>query len=195
MPQEMSPEMCREADLAGRLQRLIRRAQEGDPAVLDELRAALDANPTVWERCGDLALQAQASWLNLVAGTDLFLHESLSRKLEQVKSELGVETATPLERLLIDRVAACWLQTHYADAAYAQLKQPTPAQHTAALRRQSACQQRYMQAIKTLVITRKLLRPALSPVDLAMRPSADTRASRATGGRLRPEGEPLGVLN
>jgi hypothetical protein len=191
----MTSETSREADVVERLQRLVRRAQEGDQSVLDELRAALDANPTIWERCGDLALQAQASWLNLVAGADLFLHESLSRKLEQVRNELGIEGASPLERLLIDRVVACWLQTHYADATYAQLKEPTPVQHTAVLRRQSACQQRYLQAIKALVTVRKLLRPPLSPVDLALRPSADTRAAPAWGGRLRPEGEPLGVLN
>jgi hypothetical protein len=191
----MTSEASREADVVERLQQLVRRAQGGDQSVLGELRAALDANPDLWQRYGDLALQAQASWLNLVAGADLFLRETLERKLEQVRNELGIEGASPLERLLVDRVVACWLQTHYADTTYAQLKEPTPAQHTAALRRQSACQQRYLQAIKALVTVRKLLRPPLSPVDLALRPSADTRATRATAGRLRPEREPLAVVN
>jgi hypothetical protein len=69
---------------------------------------------------------------------------------------------------------AGWLQVHYADATYAQLKNATPAQHAAMQKRQTAAQHRYLQAIKSLATVRKLLKPAPSPLEMARRPVAET---------------------
>jgi hypothetical protein len=175
------------------LQRLVQRAEQGDETVLPELRAALDANPWLWERYGDLAQQSQAAWLQLIAGSNLLLQESTRRKAEQLRAELAGPGPSPLERLLVERVVACWLQTNYADASYAQLKGNGPAQHTAALRRQNAAQQRYLQAMRALATIRKLLRPAPSPLDLAMRPVPEQPAGRLAGASVAAEGDP--VLN
>jgi hypothetical protein len=163
-------------EILERLQRLVERAEQGDASVLGELRAALDRNTWVWERYGDLAQQSQAAWLLLIAGSNLMLQESTRRKAEQLKAELIGPGPSPLERLLVERVIACWLQTNYADAAYAQLKGNAPGQHAAALRRQGAAQQRYLQAMRALVTIRKLLRPAPSPFELLSRPVAEAGA-------------------
>jgi hypothetical protein len=187
------PKQDGEDPVLERLQRLVTRAEQGDESVLPELRAALDANPWIWERYGDLAQQSQAAWLGLIAGSNLMLHESTRRKAEQLRAELAGPQPSPLERLLVERTVSCWLQTHYADAAYAQLKGTTPAQHTAALRRQNSAQQRYLQAVKALATVRKLLRPGLSPVDLAMRPVPERPAGRLAGASVPADGEP--VLN
>ena len=176
-----------------RLQRLVERAERGDESVLGELRAALDVNPWVWERYGDLAQQSQAAWLLLVAGRNLLLLESARRKAEQLRAELAGPAPSPLERLLIERIVATWLQVHYSDASYAQLKGTNPAQHTAALQRQNSAQQRYLQAVKALATVRKLLRPGLSPVDLALRPVPERPAGRLAGAPVPADGEP--VLN
>ena len=176
-----------------RLQRLVQRAEQGDESVLGELRAALDVNPWVWERYGDLAQQSQAAWLLLVAGRNLLLLESARRKAEQLRAELAGPAPSPLERLLIERIVATWLQVHYSDASYAQLKGTNPAQHTAALQRQNSAQQRYLQAAKALATVRKLLRPAPSPLDLAMRPVPEQPAGRLAGASVAADGEP--VLN
>src|SRR5262249_9701258 len=143
-----------------RLESLVQRAQQGDEDVLPELRQVLDAHPGLWHRCGDLALQAQTAWLQLVCGKDLLLRESLQRKLEQMKEELAGTGPSPLERLLVGRVLATWLQAEYADAAYTKAKPNSPAQHQALQRRQNSAQQRHLQAIKMLVTVRKLLAPA-----------------------------------
>jgi hypothetical protein len=120
--------------------------------------------------------------VQLLCGPNLLLRESLTRKLEELRAELGGPSPSPLERLLVARVLACWLQVHYADTAYAQLKAASPAQHAAALKRQNAAQQRYLQAVKALATVRKLLRPALSPVDVA------ARMGGAWGGRRHRAG-------
>ena len=180
-------------EILERLQRLVERAEQGDASVMGELRAALDVNPWVWERYGDLAKQSQAAWLQLVAGRNLLLLESARRKAEQLRAELAGPAPSPLERLLVERVVACWLQVHYSDASYAQLKGNSPAQHTAALQRQNSAQQRYLQAVKALATVRKLLRPAPSPLDLAMRPVPEQPAGRLAGASAPADGEP--VLN
>jgi hypothetical protein len=158
----------------------VERAEQGDESVLGELRAALDANPWVWERYGDLGKQSQAAWLQLIAGKNLMLQESTRRKAEQLRAELAGPGPSPLEQLLVERTVSCWLQVHYSDAAYAQLKGNSPAQHTAALRRQNSAQQRYLQAVKALATVRKLLRPAPAPVEIATRLGSQ---ERVTAGR------------
>jgi hypothetical protein len=142
---------------------------------------------------GPRGRQSQAAWLQLIAGPNLMLHESTRRKAEQLRAELAGPAPSPLERLLVERVVACWLQTNYADAAYAQLKGNGQVQHTAALRRQNSAQQRYLQAVKALATVRKLLRPGLSPVDLALRPVPERPAGRLAGAPAPADGEP--VLN
>jgi hypothetical protein len=173
-------------EILERLQQLVRRAEGGDETALPELRVALDANPWCWQRYGDLAQESMAAWLQLIAGPNLMLHESTRRKAEQLRAELAGPQPAPLERLLVERTVSCWLQTHYADAAYAQLKGATPAQHTAALRRQNSAQQRYLQAVKALATVRKLLRPAPSPLELLRAPVGETNpapaATRRAGG-------------
>src|SRR5262249_18785357 len=144
------------------LESLVQRAQQGDECVLPELRQVLDAHPELWQRCGDLALQAQTAWLQLISGKDLLLREAVQRKLDQMKEELVGLDPSPLERLLVQRGLATWLQAEYADAAYAQAKPSSSAQHQALQRRQNSAQQRHLQAIKALATVRKLLSPTLT---------------------------------
>ena len=175
-----------ETETLERLQSLVKRAEQGDESALPELRVALDANPWIWERYGDLAQQSQAAWLQLIAGPNLLLRESVERKAAQLRAELAGPGPSPLEKLLVERVIACWLQVQYADAAYAQQTSPSPGQHTAALKRQAGSHQRYLHAIKTLATVRKLLKPAPSTLELLGYP-----AGKGGGdvGKRRPRRE------
>jgi hypothetical protein len=169
-----------------RVRQVLHRAQQGDRAVLPELGRILDDHPSVWRRFGDLAAHARDSWVNLAAGKNLLLRESLERKAAEMREELAGPDAPPLGRLLADRVVACWLQLNYADAMYAQAKGATLPQDAAAHRRQNAAQTRYLQAVRALAQLRRLLRPAVSPVDLALRPVAEAQpGSGQPSGRSR----------
>ena len=167
-------------EILEQLRQLVERAEQGDESVMPELRAALNANPWVWQRFGDLGQQSQGAWLQLIAGRNLLLLESTQRKAAQLRAELAGPAPSPLERLLIERIVATWLQVHYSDASYAQLKGTNPAQHTAALQRQNSAQQRYLQAVKALATVRKLLRPGPAPVEIATRLGSQ---ERVTAGR------------
>ena len=162
-----------------RLAELVQRAQQGDVAALPLLREALEGDPSLWQEYGDLAAQAQEAWLQLLAGTDYLLAEAVRLKLAALRQELSVEGASPLEKLLIERVIACWLQTCYSDSVYAQAKGPssTPSVRQELMKRQDSSQRRYLAAIKQLALVRKLLKPALSPLQLALGPVGEERAT------------------
>lgn len=154
------------------LRELVTRAKSGDRVVLPQLREYLDEHPEIWTEVGDLALHAQESWLALMAGEDLVLGECVRRKMDELRGELGIEAASKVEKLLIERVVACWLQVHYADAAYPQAKGPasTPSVRREMMQRQESAQRRYLSSLKQLAIVRKLLKPGPSPMELASRP-------------------------
>jgi hypothetical protein len=142
---------------------LLERAERGDRSVLPALEMLLDSTPEVWREYGDLARVAEDSWIELVAGPNLLLKESLRRKLAERKAELlSDKAASPLEELLVERVGAGWLQTTYADAAAAQAREKPLglAQLEQQQRRQERAQKGYLAAIRTLATVRKLLATA-----------------------------------
>jgi hypothetical protein len=163
------------------LANLLKRAEEGDRSVLPELCAALDANPQMWKRYGDLAQHAEAALCMLAAGNNFLLAESLNRKLQQMKKEFGGPTPSPIERLLVERLTATWLQVNFYDGLIAQAKDTTSARWKVLERQQDAAGRRHLSAIKALATVRKRLTPAPSPLEIASRmnvPESVARRSR-----------------
>ena len=169
-----------EAPETERMRLLLERAESGDRSVLPALEMLLDATPEVWRAYGDLARVAEDAWVELVAGPNLLLNESLRRKLAELKSDvLSDPTASPLERLLVERVGAGWLQTTYADAAAAQARDKPLglAQLEQQQRRQERAQKGYLAAIRTLAAVRKLI--ATADVRTADRRESSGRSNSA----------------
>jgi len=141
---------------------LVKRAQAGDSTTLPELRRLLQTPAYVDALGGDLARQAEASFINAAGGKDLAVREALTRKLEIMRAELAGKSPTPVERLLVERVVACWLQVQDADARYAQAQgTATMAQGDYQQRRMDRAHRRYMSALRTLALVRKLAVPVL----------------------------------
>jgi hypothetical protein len=158
---------------------VLEQAEQGDRSALLALEMLLDATPEVWRAYGDLARVAEDAWVELVAGPNVLLMESLRRKLAELKSELLSDpVASPLEQLLVERVGAGWLQTAYAGAAAAQAREKPLdlAQLEQQQRRQERAQKGYLAAIRTLATVRKLL---AADVRLADRRESSRRSSRA----------------
>jgi hypothetical protein len=156
-----------------RLRWLVERARQGDVTALPELRVALDANPSVWEEYGDLARIAEESWVQLAAGEDLHLRECLVRQVAELKQRLAGPAPTAIERLLVERAAATYLQVAYYDARQAQARGLAPAQARQLQRDQEGAQRRYLQVLRTLTTMRKYLPPA--------------RPARRAGGPALPD--------
>src|SRR3954469_4840155 len=122
-PQKTEPEAPPAVD---ELRALVDRARQGDHDALPRLRELLDERPGVFGQFGDLARHAQAAWVKLAAGGDLAFAEALRRRADAMTAELAGAAPTELERLLVERVAATWLQANYADAAAAQTSPEAP---------------------------------------------------------------------
>src|SRR5262249_35136423 len=147
---------------ADELRKFLKRARSGDEATLPALRKMLGDPATVEMLGGDLARQAELSFIGAIGGGDLSLEEALARKLEVVRAELAGPDPTPLERLLVERVVACWLQVQDADVRYAQAqKDCVIVQGDYQQRRMDRAHKRYLSAIKALALVRKLALPVL----------------------------------
>src|SRR5436309_120325 len=91
---------------AERLRQLLEGAQRGDLEAQVGLRGALDANPELWQRYRDLAAHAETAWIERAGGLDPVLKQAMAGKVAELKAELAGPSPTPLERLLVERVAA-----------------------------------------------------------------------------------------
>jgi hypothetical protein len=169
-----TPELCE----------LVARAQQGDLAVVPQIKQFLDDHPQVWSELGDLAAHAQEALVRLVAGDNLLVQECLRRELAARKAELAGPYPSPLEKLLVERLVLCWLQANKADLDAAAHDQGTSPHGPHAQRRQDAAHKRFLAAAKQLALVRKLLAPALPAITLALPPSpANGQAKRSSPRR------------
>jgi hypothetical protein len=140
---------------------LVRRAENGDTTTLLTLREWLKEPAAVDAFGGDLARRAQLMLINRFCSQNLLLKESLTRKLELLRVELAGPTPSPLERLLAERVVTCWLHLHLLEAVYAGKEGMSMELGAYYERNISSAQKRYLAAIRTLALIRKLAVPVL----------------------------------
>ena len=172
--------------LLGELQALTDRTKAGEPGSDLELKAWLGRHPEVWHHLGDLAKHAEHAWLELIGGPDPALKGSVALKAAELRAELCGASASPMERLLADRVVACWLQVHHADAVAAQARDQSLKQADFASKRQDRAHRRYLSAMGGLTAVRRLLPAAAVGMD-----DADTGAG-VEPGELRVAGAQSG---
>jgi hypothetical protein len=126
---------------------LMERARSGEAGAVSRLKRALDDHPEIWRSYGDLGTHAQSSWVALVCGSNFAMQECLQRKVAAMRAELAGPAPTPLEKLLVERVIACWLQVSHADDIVAQgggIVDSKVAEF--AVKRQDAAHKRYLSA-------------------------------------------------
>jgi len=130
---------------------------------LAALRKALDAHPDAWRILGDLAQLAMDSVVDYFykpMGEDAEgYRQSARRAAGAIKRDLGYRTASPLEDLLIEQVAICWLRVYVAEIYVTLAKEGESLDYWN--RQIAAAQGRYLRAIETLARVRRLGVPAV----------------------------------
>jgi hypothetical protein len=145
------------APTADEVRKLLRQAAKGDKAVLPALQTLMDRSPSLWEKVGNLANTARQSLLETISGDNLLAQEAHARKCTALMEELAGPQPSPLERLLAERIALCWLHLYYAEALYAQnINELSLRQAEYYEQRLSKAQARYLAAIRTLAQIRRL---------------------------------------
>ena len=155
--------------LIDELQDLVARADAGDATALPRIKQLLDEQRPLTDHFGDVAKVAAESWLTLYAGNNAVLTEATRRKMLLWRSSIAGPNPTPLEALMVEQIVVCWLQSHYAEAMYAQAmetKANGPILREMASQ-QDAGQQRMAASLQQLAeLRRLLLEPALETVKL-----------------------------
>jgi hypothetical protein len=144
------------------LAKVMDKAAQGDASTIPIIRNALAKNPKIVDLLGgNVAKAAQDSFVYALAGKDLVFRESLLAKLESLRGELNGPNPSAVERLLVERVVACWLQVQDADLRYSKAKEVSFNQANYDLRRMNGAHKRYLSALKTLAAVRKMALPAV----------------------------------
>lgn len=140
---------------------VVRRAEAGDEAALPALRELLARPGMVDALGGNLARSAAEALLAAFAGTNLHAREVIGAKMAALRAELAGPDAPPVERLLAERAACCWLHLHHLEHLYA--GQKGMAFELAAHYQKSIdrAHKRYLSALKALADVRRLAGPTV----------------------------------
>lgn len=170
------------AELA-EIREVVARAKSGDPDAVPRLRELFDRHPLLWRTCGDLAAQAQHSWVALAAGSNLHLNESITRYAAKLRAELSRPSAPEIEALLVERVVATWLEVNYFSAMESNANnQNTPLKvldHRA--KRHAQAGRQHERAVATLALVQRLSRVAVPAAGPTTQGPGVTSPSRAPG--------------
>lgn len=149
-------------DRQATLRALVKQADHGDQAALPAVREIFDTVPRIWDSYGDLATIAQNSLIDLLAGRSVLTREGIRKTMAGMRAELAGPNASPLERLLVERVVACWALSYQADLAYADsLTRASPIESEHCQRRQDRAARQYLHALRSLAVVRRLLVPTV----------------------------------
>jgi hypothetical protein len=142
------------------INKLLLRAQKGDEKTLPVLRELIK-QPHIMEIFGNAASHAEKAIIRKFARDNLAAEEGLRRKMDCLRAELAGPTPSPLERLLAERIAACWLHVNYLEAIFGSQDNPTLNVGMYYQKAIDRAHKRYLSAIKTLAVVRKLALPVL----------------------------------
>jgi hypothetical protein len=140
-----------------RLQSLVSRATRGDREAVEAIRLELETKPAIWQAVGDLAAHSESLLINVIAAGNPLVSQSLEREIERLKTDLlEGNTPSPLERLAIQRIVACWLHAQYVDRATLIADASLGVKTGDWARRQEVAEKRFLLAIKSLDLARRL---------------------------------------
>jgi hypothetical protein len=97
-----------------RLQVLSKQVKAGDASAIAEIQQILNSNDALWRHLGDVEKTTEAMLIEVADGTAA-TKESVRRSVAAMKQSLLGARPTPLERMAVGRVVACWLFAHFVD--------------------------------------------------------------------------------
>jgi hypothetical protein len=141
---------------------LLKRVNTEKPKAADvaALKQLFDKDSRLWRIVGDTAATAIEGTINAFHSSSELHRESTRRKVEELKGELGAADATPLEKMLIDHAALCWLRLHITELTYSnRLLAADSHSHDSGIyweKRLAGAQRRFTRAVESLAKVRTL---------------------------------------
>ena len=114
---------------------------------------------------GDLSRDIEKSILACWEGT---LGDAPDRWSAEIRQGLGYDSASELQRLLIDRVVVCWLRVQQAENVKSGKDKEGHSRQWATVweRRLQMAHSNFLSACKTLARVRKPLKPAVTQINI-----------------------------
>jgi hypothetical protein len=141
-------------------------ASRGDERAAQALLGACREVPRLWDLLAVLPAHARRAWVDLLAGDapDAALARGvIEHDIARKRREVEGENPTPLEALLAERVALCWVAAQHADAVYARKLAGGMSFQEGEYygRRCEQANRQLLKAIQTLAQVRRLLAPSI----------------------------------
>jgi hypothetical protein len=95
----------------------MQRAERGDAAALARVKPVLN-DPEIADLLGNPAVGVERQIIGHGSGNNLLRKEAMAERQRQLRAELAGPRPSPLERLLAERVALCWLHLHLIESSY-----------------------------------------------------------------------------
>ena len=151
-------------DVAGWLVAMAQLASEGDERASRRLLEACREVPRLWEFLAVLPAHAERAWVDLLAGRGAdaeFARRVVEQDIARKRREVAGEHPSPLEALLAERVALCWVAAQQADAQYARklARGMSFREGEYYARRSGQATRQLLRAVQTLATVRRLLTP------------------------------------
>ena len=146
------------------LRQVLNRAEKGDKEALAKVRECFAASPNLLRQFGDLIGISQGNLIEHTASGNELMKEALTRRLEDVKRGLTLPNQSPLETLLVDRVALSWLWMGFTDGQEVQMIVNGGAsfrQGEHCHRRAEQAERRFFAAVKALATLRRVPAPVV----------------------------------
>ena len=148
---------ARRRELLDQLREVMEDANDGDEEALSKVKEIFKEAPGMARIFADLAGEAERGLVKRLTRGDPLVREALPVRLKAMRKELAGSDPSALERLLAERIVACWLQLQHAEIIYAQnLGGMNIAQSEYHQRRLDKLHRRYLSAIKALAQVRKM---------------------------------------
>lgn len=142
------------------IQKVLKSAAAGDPAVLPAVRELLK-NEYILAQLGGVAAEARRRLIDLVSGTQLAVSEATQMQMESQRKDLladGGSDVSFAESLAAERVVHGWLTVHILEA-YMAREEPGSKAASAIDKQLTRAQGRLLAALRSLAVLRRLRLP------------------------------------
>jgi hypothetical protein len=134
----------------------------------DAIKQVFVDYPEMWTTVGDVMKQAIIATIEKAA-PGVSVREAMVKGCNVIRTDLGYDSASMLEQLLIRQIVLCWLRLGIAESKYTQAVHSDNATFVQAMyweKRLSMTQARYLKATEALAKVRKLSRAAPLQVNI-----------------------------